>query len=183
MLERHIFLIGMPGSGKSSLGRKVAANLRLSYVDLDRRIAEVLGCTSTADVYDRYGEEGFQRAETNMLIELSREAPCMISTGYDTVLSDVNRELMRNMGVIILIDRPLEQILSDIKLDDRRPNLIGQGLGEVERLYRERIDVYRSSADLTMVNDGSYFNGVSSLERLLKTRFRLETPAKGAESR
>ena len=87
------------------------------------------------------------------------------------------------MGVIILIDRPLEQILSDIKLDDRRPNLIGQGLGEVERLYRERIDVYRSSADLTMVNDGSYFNGVSSLERLLKTRFRLETPAKGAESR
>ena len=183
MLERHIFLIGMPGSGKSSLGRKVAANLRLSYVDLDRRIAEVLGCSSTADVYDRYGEEAFQRAETNMLIELSREAPCMISTGYDTVLSDTNRELMRNMGVIILIDRPLEQILSDIKLDDRRPNLIGQGLGEVERLYRERIDVYRSSADLTMVNDGSYFNGVSSLERLLKTRFRLDMPAKGAESR
>ena len=183
MLERHIFLIGMPGSGKSSLGRKVAANLRLSYIDLDRRIAEVLCCSSTADVYDRYGEEAFQRAETNMLIELSREAPCMISTGYDTVLSDVNRELMRNMGVIILIDRPLDQILSDIKLDDRRPTLQEKGIGEVERLYEERIGVYRGSADMTMVNDGSYFSGVSSLERLLKMRFRLDTPAKGAETR
>ncbi len=118
-----------------------------------------------------------------MLIELSRESPCMISTGYDTVLSNVNRELMRNMGVIILIDRPLDQILSDIKLDDRRPNLIGQGLGEVERLYADRIGVYRGAADLTMVNDGSYYSGVSSLERLLKTRFRIDGPAKGAESR
>ncbi len=183
MLERNIFLIGMPGSGKSSLGRKVAANLRLPYVDTDRRIAAELGCTSTADVYERYGEEAFCNAETNMLIQLTRETPGMISTGGGTVMDPRNREIMRNHGVIILIDRPLEQILADIKLDDRRPNLIDKGLDEVERIYHERIDTYREAADFRLINDGSYFTGVNSLEKLIRLHFRLDPPAKGAESR
>ena len=181
MLERHVFLIGMPGSGKSSLGRKVAANLRLSYTDMDRKIAEVLGCASVAEVFERWGEETFRRAETNLLIHLSGETPGLVSTGGGTIMNPENRELMRNFGCILLIDRPLDLILSDIKLDDRRPTLIEKGIGEVERLYRERIDTYRASADLVLNNDGSFYAGVSALERLLRLRFRLETPAKGAE--
>lgn len=183
MLERHVFLIGMPGSGKSSLGRKVAATLKLPYVDMDRKIAEVLNCVSVADVYERWGEEVFTRAETNLLIQLSWDSPGLVSTGGNTVMDPENRELMRNLGAIVLIDRPLELILSDIKLDDRRPNLIDKGKDEVEKLYWERIDTYRACADLVLVNDGSYYSGVAALERLLKTRFRLDTPSKGAESR
>ena len=183
MLERHVFLIGMPGSGKSSLGRKVAANLKLSYTDMDRKIAEILGCASVAEVFERWGEAAFRTAETNMLIQLSRETPGLVSTGGGTVMNPENRELMRNFGCIILIDRPLDLILSDIKLDDRRPTLAEKGIGEVERLYHERIETYRSSADIVLQNDGSFYAGVAALERLLRMRFRLEAPAKGAESR
>lgn len=80
-----------------------------------------------------------------MLIELSREQGSIVSTGGGLVLRDVNREIMRNTGVIVLLDRPLEGIMGDIKLN-RRPLLAQKGLGEVERLYHERIDLYRKAA-------------------------------------
>lgn len=172
MLERHVFLIGMPGSGKSSLGRKVAANLKLPYVDMDRRIAEILDCGTTAEVFERFGEQGFRNAETNLLIQLTREDPSLVSTGGGTVLREENRTIMQSHGLILLVDRPLEQILKDIKLDDRRPGLMGKGLEDVERLYRERIDIYRESADIVLDNSKGYYAGVAGLERLLRLRFR-----------
>ncbi len=172
MLERHVFLIGMPGSGKSSLGRKVAANLKLPYVDTDRRIAEILSCGSTAEVFERYGEQGFRNAETNLLIQLTREDPCLVSTGGGTVLREENRTIMQNYGLILLVDRPLEQILKDIKLDDRRPNLVGKGLEDVEKLYNERIGIYRESADIVLDNSKGYYAGVAGLEKLLRLRFK-----------
>ncbi len=172
MLERHVFLIGMPGTGKSSLGRKVAANLKLPYVDTDRRIAEILSCGSTAEVFERYGEQGFRNAETNLLIQLTREDPCLVSTGGGTVLREENRTIMQNYGLILLVDRPLEQILKDIKLDDRRPNLVGKGLEDVEKLYNERIGIYRESADIVLDNSKGYYAGVAGLEKLLRLRFK-----------
>ena len=171
MLTRHIFVIGMPGSGKSSLGRRVANNLRLPYVDMDQRITQSLGCT-TQEIFDRYGEQAFRTAETNTLIQLTRTEPSIISTGGGTVLREDNRAIMRNHGVIVLIDRPLEDIMSDIKLD-RRPLLAQKGLGEVERLYHERIDIYRSVADAVLDNSHGYHAGMYGMEKLIRTMFSI----------
>ena len=169
MIDRHIFLIGMPGSGKSSLGRRVANNLRIPYVDMDQRITSIVGCTVT-EMFERYGEQAFRNAETNLLAQLTRERPSIVSTGGGTVLRDVNRAIMRNHGIIVLIDRPLEDIMSDIKLD-RRPLLAQKGLGEVERLYHERIEIYRSVADAVLDNGHGYHAGLYGLEKLLRTIF------------
>ncbi len=166
MLERHIFLIGMPGSGKSSLGRKVAGNMGLPYVDTDQRIGAIMGCT-IPEIFERYGEQAFRSAETNMLVQLTREQPGIISTGGGTVMREVNRAIMRNHGFIVLIDRPLEQILSDIKLD-RRPLLAQKGLPEVERLYHERIAAYRGAADAVLDNSQGYYPGIAGLEKLIR---------------
>lgn len=166
MLERHVFLIGMPGCGKSSLGKKVASNLRIPYVDMDRRITDTVGCTVT-DIFERYGEQAFRNAETNTLIQLTREQPSLVSTGGGTVLREENRAIMRNFGVIVLIDRPLEDIMGDIKLD-RRPLLAQKGLGEVERLYHERIDTYRAVADFVLNNNNGYYAGLSALEHIMR---------------
>lgn len=171
MLERHIFIIGMPGSGKSSLGRKVASNLRLPYIDTDQRISEGVGC-SIPEIFERYGEQAFRNAETNTLIQLTREPPAIISTGGGMVMREVNRNIMRNHGVILFIDRPLEDIMSDIKLD-RRPMLAKKGLGEVERLYHERIDVYRAAADAVLDNSHGYYAGVAGMEKLLRSMFNI----------
>ncbi|MBP3636425.1 MAG: shikimate kinase [Clostridia bacterium] len=166
MLERHVFLIGMPGCGKSSLGKRVANNLRIPYVDMDQRISDAVGCT-VSDMFERYGEQAFRNAETNTLIQLTRETPSLISTGGGTVLRENNRAIMRNHGVIVLIDRPLEEIMGDIKLD-RRPLLAQKGLGEVERLYHERIDIYRSVADFVMDNSNGYHAGMRGLELIMR---------------
>lgn len=76
---------------------------------------------------------------------------------------------MRNHGVIVLIDRPLEQIKSDIKLD-RRPMLAQKGLGEVDRLYNARIDTYRGVADLVVDNSQGYQAGLMNLERIIRSQ-------------
>lgn len=175
MLDRHIFIIGMPGSGKSSLSKKVSNILSLPYMDIDTHIQQIAQC-SVAAFFERYGEQAFRLAETNALIELTRAKPTLVSTGGGTVMRSINRSIMRNHGVIVFIDRPLHQIMGDIKLD-RRPLLAQKGLGEVERLYYERIDTYRAAADYVLDNRGSYFDGVSALEHLLRNRFNLTANA------
>ena len=123
-------------------------------------------------MFERYGEDAFRIAETNMFIHTTRLPAGIISTGGGSVTREVNRRIMRDHGVLLHIDRPLELIMSDIKLD-RRPLLAAKGLPEVERLYHERINIYRGLADLSLVNDGSYYDGVNGLEKLIRSHFNV----------
>ena len=168
MLDRHIFLIGMQGCGKSSLGKRVARETGLSFMDTDAMVAGSAGGTVN-EFFERYGEETFRKAETGALAMLTRAKPMMISTGGGTVMNPVNRHIMRAWGNIVLIDRPLEEILTDIKLD-RRPTLRDGGLEEVERVYHERIQVYRDLADITVRNDQGYHMAVYTLTKLVRER-------------
>ena len=169
MIDRHIFIIGMPGSGKSSLGRRVAQNLQIPYVDTDQRIADIVGCT-VPEMFERYGEAAFRNAETNLLIQLTRERPSMISTGGGMIMRENNRAIMRNHGVIVLVDRPLDEIMSDIKLD-RRPLLAAKGIGAVEDMYHDRIDIYRAVSDAVLDNSHGFHMGLLNLERLIGQMF------------
>ena len=165
MIDRHIFLIGMAGSGKSSLGKRLAGRLHIPYIDTDGRITQALGMPVT-EIFATYGEDAFRTAEANLLIQITRMPPMIVSTGGGMIMQPHNRALMRNHGVIILIDRPLEEIMSDIKLD-RRPTLARKGLGGVEDLYWDRISTYRSVADRILDNSHGFHAGISNLEKLI----------------
>ena len=168
-MDRHIFLIGMQGCGKSSLGKRAARETGIPFADTDAVVAQSAGCTVN-EFFERYGEETFRRAETAALTALTYARPMIISTGGGTVMNPVNRMIMRSWGAIVLIDRPLEEILGDIKLD-RRPTLRDGGLIEVERIYHERIQVYRDLADITLKNNQGYHMAVYTLVRLIRERF------------
>ncbi|MBR3765008.1 MAG: shikimate kinase [Clostridia bacterium] len=173
MLDRHIFIIGMPGCGKSSLGRKVASTMGLPYVDTDARIEQAAGCPVT-QIFEKYGETAFRAAETNVLIQLTREPGSLVSTGGGMVMRPENLAIMRNHGIILLVDRPLEEIMGDIKLN-RRPMLAAKGLPEVERLYHERIDVYRAAADVVLDNGHGYYAGLAGMEKIIRRHFNLNS--------
>jgi shikimate kinase len=168
VLNRHLFLIGMQGCGKSSLGKRAARETGTPFVDTDALVVQSSGC-SVNEFFDQYGEPAFRQAETNLLVQLTRAKPMVVSTGGGMVLREENRHIMRSWGTIVLIDRPLEDILGDIKLD-RRPDLRPGGLEEVERVYRERIPIYRALADVTLRNDQGYHMALYILTRLVKER-------------
>lgn len=164
-MERHIFLIGMPGSGKSSLGKRTARRMNIPYIDTDTVLSQRAGST-IYEIFQNYGEQAFRNAETNLLIHLIDEEPSIISTGGGMVLRQMNCDIMKNCGVIVLVDRPIEQILSDIKLD-RRPMLAEKGMQGVVDLYKERMPIYRTLADASLDNSKGYYPGLSSLEDII----------------
>ncbi len=169
MLDRHIYLTGMPGSGKTSLGRKAARETGLPFADLDEVITAAAGM-SVNEIFEKWGEAGFRRAETNALTALTRACPMIISTGGGTVVNPANRKIMRCWGRIVLVDRPLEEILGDVNTESR-PLLREDGGEALRRLYAEREEIYRGSADYVIPNSGDYTEAVRKLVRLLRERF------------
>ena len=165
-MDRHIFLVGMPGSGKSALGRRVAQKLQIPYLDTDVYLTEATGM-NTAELYAAYGEQAFRDAETRLLQMLINATPSIISTGGGLCLREENRRLMRNHGVIVLIDRPIDDIMLDIRAE-KRPFLAQKGRDEVERLYNERMPIYQSAADIVMDNGNGFHNGLASLEEIVR---------------
>ena len=165
MLHDHIFLVGMAGCGKTSLGQRIAQSMGLPFVDTDQRISDIFGM-SVNDIYSTLGEDFFRIAETAVLAEMAGVSPCIVSTGEGTVLVKENITLMQNYGVIIFIDRPLDQILSDIKMD-RRPTLRGGTHEDVIQQYSQRIGYYRSAADYRLDNSHGFQYGLASLHSLV----------------
>ena len=169
MLPHHVFLIGMPGSGKSSLARRTAEDLGLRLIDTDRRIEEEAGC-SISRIFRESGEQAFRDLETALLKALAQEPPSLTATGGGLPLRPENRELMRAQGCVILIDRPLEGILRDIRTEEL-PLLTGKGTEAVRAMYEARIGLYRAAADRILDNGGTAEDGVRRLEALLRSLY------------
>ncbi len=162
----HIFIVGMAGAGKTSLGRKLAQNMDLRFVDTDQRVCEMLGMPSVSAIYAALGEDIFRNAETGALMELAGEDPCIVSTGGGICNDSMNVTIMKNHGIIIFIDRPLDQILSDIKTD-RRPTLSGGSHEDVIDEYSRQIGFYRAAADYRLDNSKGFPTGLKNLTDLV----------------
>ena len=166
MLKMHVFLVGMAGAGKTSLGRRLVSNLNLRFVDTDQRVSEIVGM-SVLDIFAQFGEPFFRNAEAGILMELIGQSPCVVSTGGGLPTNMENVLLMKNHGIIIHVDRPLDQILSDIKLE-RRPTLAGGSHENVIDQYNERIGYYKACADLRLDNSHGYAAGIQALTQMVE---------------
>ena len=169
-LSRHIYLTGMPGSGKSSLGKRVAASLRLPYVDTDLLLTQSLK-KDTKEILENYGELAFRNAETNLLIHLNTLSPCIISTGGGVPLKEINQKIMHDNGFVVLIDRPLSMIKSNIRIE-KRPLLVEKGLAELERIYEVRMPIYRKTADAILTNTANLYEGIKQLEHIIRSQMK-----------
>ena len=142
---RSIAIIGMPGSGKSSIGAALAGITGRKFVDLDEMITAEAGMP-IPEFFAKYGEPAFRALESRMLAAAAKESSCVIATGGGIVTVPGNRYLLEQNCITVLIERPLEELPSF-----GRPVTAAKG---VEQIYRERRELYNSWSVKKYANTG-----------------------------
>jgi shikimate kinase len=163
-LSKNVVLIGMPGCGKTTIGRLIAKKLKIKFVDVDEYIVEKNNSTIN-DLFQR-GEEFFRNLEEIAIVELSFKSNIVIATGGGVIKNYSNIESLHKSGVIIFIDRPIKEIINDIVVENRP--LLKSGVSNIEELYKERHLLYTNYADYVVSNDGGVDAVVNNVVRLLE---------------
>ena len=142
----NVVLIGLPGSGKSSVGRQLARRLQVPFVDSDHVIEQRLGC-SIREYFDREGEGAFRDVEQAVIDDLSLNHSGVLSTGGGTVLRAANREHLHQRGKVVYLRSSPEEVFRRLRHDVSRPLLqVSDPLQRLRDLYAVRDPLYRETA-------------------------------------
>ena len=155
MQKGRIFLVGMMGAGKTTLGRALAQRLDFEFADTDRVLVERTG-VPIATIFEFEGEEGFRRRESAVLAEVAERDHVVIATGGGAVVSAANRELMRERGTVVYLRARLESLWQRTRHDNARPLLAGAAdrRATLAQLLEARDGLYREAAHI-VVDTGS----------------------------
>ncbi len=145
--KENIVLIGMPASGKSTVGRILADKLGCDFVDTDELIVERIKI-SIKDYFEGYGEESFRRVESEVIRDIAGKGSLVIATGGGAVLREENVSALKYNGVLYFIDRPLEKLIPT----DSRP--LSSDRASIEKRYKERYSIYCDCCDMRIDADG-----------------------------
>lgn len=149
----NIILCGFMGSGKTSVGGKLAEIMGRVFVDMDRFIEQNEGAT-VSQIFAERGEADFRRLECEAVKTLSRKSGLIIAAGGGTLMNSDNTTALKETGTIIFLDAKLDTIRSRLEGDRSRPLLAGKNRDEVmEQLYNRRIGTYRDAADFAVLED------------------------------
>lgn len=156
-----LWIIGMMGSGKSTVGTAVASRLGLDFVDTDLLVASVTE-SSIADLWSHEGEDSFRQLEGQMIASAAAGEPVVVATGGGVILDPANIEAMRTSGLVVWLTASPETLAQRIGRDANRP-LLGQAEDPRERLadlLTERSARYRQAAHTTVATDGKSVESV-----------------------
>jgi shikimate kinase len=152
-LGMNIALIGYRGTGKSTIGRHVAAHLRMEFIDADVLLVERAGKSIKA-IFEMEGEAAFREREAGIIRELAGRTNLLIATGGGVVLRPENVEALRQRATVIWLQADAEtlhaRIIADPVTAASRPHLAGGGLEEVRKLLAVREPLYASAAHVTL---------------------------------
>ena len=150
----RVFMIGPMGSGKSTVGRVLAGLLGCDFVDSDSEIEARCGA-NIPWIFDVEGETGFRRRETAVLSDLAQRSKVVIATGGGAVVTEVNRQLMSETGVVVYLEVSVEQQLKRTGSGEGRPLLAeGDRGATLRKLMEEREPLYKGLADLIISASG-----------------------------
>jgi shikimate kinase len=144
---RNIVLIGFMGTGKSTVGKRLALLLAWDFVDTDLEVAEVTNMSVT-EIFRRYGETRFRSEERLVVQRVSQQEKIVIATGGGTVINPQNWESLSRNGIVIGLHASLEEIINRIGHKNDRPLLKGS-TEAIEKLWSERQEFY-AKADYTV---------------------------------
>ena len=145
-----IFLVGMMGSGKTTIGRQLARTLGRRFIDCDQELERRTG-VSIRVIFDIEGEAGFRKRERQLILELADEPGLVIATGGGAVLAAENRACMTRRGLVIYLAVPLNSLWERVRNDGRRPLLdVDDPRKRIEELYASRAPLYQEVADIVV---------------------------------
>jgi shikimate kinase len=169
----NIFLVGLPGAGKTTVGRLLAQRLQKQFVDCDHELVKRTGVTIST-IFEIEGEAGFRLREARLLEELTRFSEVILATGGGAVLRPDNRSLLASRGYVIYLRAVPAELWLRTRHDKSRPLLQGGNAeAKLVSLHAERDPLYREIAD-SVVNTGT--QSVKSLVRQIENRLRMQVP-------
>lgn len=141
-----IACVGLPGSGKSTVGKQLARRVGLRFVDSDHVIEQRIGC-SIREFFEREGEDVFRDVEQQVIDDLTQGQSCVLSTGGGTVLRPRNRENLRQHAHVVYLHSAPEEVFRRLRHDQNRPLLqVADPLLRLRDLYGARDPLYRETA-------------------------------------
>lgn len=157
----NIVLIGMPSSGKTTIGKQIALQLHKTFIDCDEEIVKEARM-SIPKIFELEQEEGFRKREATVIQEVSKVNNAIISTGGGCILNKENMMQLQKNGILIYIDRDLDNLITK---DENRP--LSSSKEKVASLYAQRLPLYKRYADLTIENNTSIEQCISHLINVL----------------
>lgn len=155
---KHLILIGFMGSGKTSLGKRLARALDRPFVDTDQMVEASAG-KKISDIFQEEGEKGFRTRETEALRQLKKEKNlCVISVGGGLPVQPQNHLLLEQLGTVIYLEAPVEVLEQRLAGDTGRPLLKGGDLhSRIVELMSQREEIYQEVADMIVQTGGKSF--------------------------
>ncbi len=148
--SENIYLVGLMGAGKTTIGRQLAKSLGLPFYDSDKAIEESTG-VDIPTIFEFEGEQGFRDREQKMLQQLTELKGIVLATGGGAILRQENRDLLKENGIIIYLQCSIDRIMERTRRDTQRPLLKTANPKErIEQLYKEREPLYLNCADLVV---------------------------------
>ena len=142
-----ISLVGLPASGKSTVGRQLARRLQVPFFDSDHLIEQQLGC-SIKVFFEREGEAAFRDVEATVIDQMSQEPAGVLSTGGGAVLREENRRRLRERTRVVYLNSTPTELFRRLKHDMNRPLLqVADPLGKLRDLHAQRDPLYRETAE------------------------------------
>lgn len=150
----NIFLIGFMGAGKSTIARTLQRELGFPLVEMDERIVQEQGM-SINDIFAQYGEAHFRDIESQLVVDLGKQEPSVVSCGGGVVVRPENTQNMKKSGRIVLLKASPETIFERVRNSTDRPILNGHmNVEYIAELMEKRRALYEEAADITIQTDG-----------------------------
>lgn len=163
----QVYLVGMMGAGKTTVGKKLARSLGRPFVDLDHYIEKTTG-VSVATIFEIEGEAGFRRREAETLAKLAAIGNQVVATGGGAVLNPCNRACMTGSGFVVYLHAPPELLYARTRHDKARPLLrVDDPLARITSLAERRDALYREIADVVVEANAGLNNTVNCIEKIL----------------
>lgn len=163
-MKNNIILVGMPGCGKTTIGKMLAKKLDYEFCDLDEYIVKRENM-SIDEMFEK-GENYFRDIESSGVRDASKFTNTVISTGGGVVKRKENVEILKQSGTIIFIDRPIENIIADVDTESRP--LLAQGKERLYSLLEERYEKYQKCCNIEVINDSDIDKLIEKIVRILK---------------